>query len=88
MFIEHTMSQVYLRSVLQTEKLRLRDQSDSASRKEHWTRGLGELGSHPGLATSLLWALGELHPVSEVSLPSGVGQKTDLFTGSELDGSP
>lgn len=75
MFTEHIhISEVYLRSVLQTKKLRLRDLSASASRKEHWAGGLGELVSHPGIATSLLWALGKTQPVSGAGLPSGVEQ--------------
>lgn len=59
MFTEHIhISEVYIRPISQTKKLTLRDLRDLVSRKEHWTRGLGELGSHPGVATSLLGALG------------------------------
>lgn len=59
MLTEHIHnSEVYIRSISQTKKLTLRDLSDLVSRKEYWTRGSGELGSHPGVATSLLGALG------------------------------
>lgn len=59
MFTEHIhISEAYVKSISQTKKLRLRDLSDLVSRKERWTRGSGELGSHPGVATSLLGALG------------------------------
>ena len=68
-FTEHThISEVYVTSVLQTKKLGLRALSDLVSRREPWARGLGKLGSYPGVATRL----GEPRAVSGLCTPSGV----------------
>lgn len=66
---EHThVAKVHVTSILQMKKLGLRALSDLVSGKEPWTRGLGELGSHPGVSVSLR----EPQPVSGFCTPSGV----------------